>query len=359
MHGSFGHMMLKSSRAATTGTGASSSHVNDRDTASASHPTVITSSGVAGAASQPSAPPPHQQYPGEVELEHDLRRALESLLSALEKQRAAAAKLSKVRLASYMLKFEDELATQVKAQATAVDRLTDLHAQWISARSSDAWQPAEPEAEPEAGVAPLQLLEIVLMALGSVGGGAALDEQVSVALCRDIRTYVDTQMRRQKRLRVKQKSSSESQVLVRRRPAKPQSVRCQRQSLRRQQHQAQRQQQQEAQDQGRQRPQKHRDQDLVRPSMDYSSSDVFRSSDVLQKLQGQTQRPQGVKPVPQISRNAHGRQSRSLRPRRAGAPAPLASHPRNRVEVEGAAGKSPLASATQCSLALSLSGQRL
>ena len=195
MHGSFGHMLLKSCE--TTASDAKTTFLNfkDRDTATASHPTAMTSS---GNAREPSRPLTQQQHPSEAELEHELRRVLESLLSALEKQRAAAAKLSKVRLASYMLKFEDELATQVKAQATAVDKLNTLRMKWENI--SDVHHPLEPEAGPTTAIAPLQLLEIVIMAMGSVQGGAALDEQVSTALCKDIRAYVDRQMKRKKKV---------------------------------------------------------------------------------------------------------------------------------------------------------------
>ena len=321
MHGSFGHMLLKSCETTALETNATFPCFKDRDTATASHPTAMTSS---GNASEPSRPLTQQQHPSEAELEHELRRVLESLLSALEKQRAAAAKLSKVRLASYMLKFEDELATQVKAQATAVDKLNTLHMKWKSI--SDAHQPFEPEAEPTSAIAPLQLLEIIVMAMGSVQGGAALDEQVSTALCKDIRAYVDRQMKRTKRSLAKRASLSQSQALACRRPAKSQSSRCQRQSMRRQKHQTWRQQQQEVQKHSCETQQMHRDQELMQPAICSinHSSDAFRSSDVLQQLQDWKPRPQAVKAAPR-SRGCtdHGHQYHRLKSQAAGAPTSL------------------------------------
>ena len=253
-----------------------------------------------------------------------------------------------------MLKFEDELATQVKAQATAVDKLNTLHMKWKSI--SDAHQPFEPEAEPTSAIAPLQLLEIIVMAMGSVQGGAALDEQVSTALCKDIRAYVDRQMKRGKRSLAKRTSLSQSQARACRRPAKSQSIRCQRQSMRRQKQQTWRQQQQEVQKRSGETQQMHRDQELMQPAMCSinHSSDAFRSSDVLQQLQGRSPRPKAVKAPPQSrGHTAHDRQHHILQARATGAPTPLASHPRHRLNAEDTAGKSSM------SCSLTLSGQRL
>jgi hypothetical protein len=159
-----------------------------------------------------------------------LRRALEALLNALEKMGTCEAKLAKVKAPVYILKYEDELATLTKLKATATAQLQELQrgqdellarVEHVRGQQQGGEEEEEEEAQ-HAGqevrgapgereeerqlraalIAPagMELLSIVVMAMEQ----DPLQADVRVAVCSDIRRYVDKQRKQQRSLQRRQ-----------------------------------------------------------------------------------------------------------------------------------------------------------